>query len=85
LEEEKGLLKTVSLLQGSEEEIRITSLSRALARKVSFNWAVPFFIEGIEKTFGANFQEKILKEKEIEAIQKIRREKYGNDSWTFGL
>jgi len=84
LQEEKDLLKTVSLLQGSEEEIRITSLSRALGRKITFDWAVPFFIKGIAKTFGVVFQEKIWTEEEVKSIHKIRREKYGNDSWTFG-
>jgi lipoate-protein ligase A len=82
LEEDEGLLNSVSFLKGEESLSRMTSLSRALGKAVSFNWAVGHFISGISEFYGVKLSPKILDDAEKRAISSIEKERYLNKDWT---
>lgn len=83
LEEDGGLLKPISFMEGKESDIRLISLSQALGRKVSFDWVVDRLKAGFSEHFGISLQPKMLSAKEMEAIQEIQKERYENKAWTF--
>lgn len=83
LEEDGGLLPSISFLDGKESEIRLISLSEALEKKVSFDWAVHHLKEGVAEFFGVVLKPKIFSRLEMQAILKIKKEKYASDAWTF--
>ncbi len=83
LEEDGGLLQSISFLDGKDSEIRLISLSQALGTEVSFDWTVKRLQEGFAEFFGVVLKPKLFSEKEIEAIRKIQEEKYENKAWTF--
>lgn len=85
LEEDDELLKNVSHLEGAEENVRMISLSKALAREVSFNWVVERLSAGISEYFGIILRSKNFDEEEKKAISSIQKEKYNNRDWTFGI
>jgi len=84
LEDNEKLLALVALSRKSEEKIRMMTLSEALGKDVDFEWAVPFLCKGIADYFGVDLKSRTLKEKEIQAIQRIKNGRYANRSWTFG-
>jgi len=83
LEENEEYLEAVSFLGGNKGMVRMISLSQALQRKVDFNWAVNRFIEGISEFFQVTWIYKVFNDKEKKEIQKIEKERYANDDWTF--
>lgn len=83
LEEDEGLLNDVSFLRGEESLLRMTSLSKALGKAVSFDWAVEHFISGISEFFGVKLRPKIFDDTEKRAISGIEKERYLNKDWTF--
>jgi len=83
LEHDEELLKSVSFSGKGESQIRMTSLSQALGRNVSFEWAVDCFVGGISEYFGINFKPKIFTDSEREAIARIQKAYYENEAWTF--
>jgi len=83
LVEDGGLLKSISFLDGRESEIRFISLSQALGKKVSFDWAVNHLKEGFAEFFGIVLKPKIFSEKEMQAILKIQKDRYESEAWTF--
>lgn len=83
LEDDDGLLESVSSLKRGESKVRMTSLSQALGRKVNFEWAVEHLIAGFSEYFGINFKQKIFSEREMEKILKIQTRHYENRGWTF--
>jgi lipoate-protein ligase A len=85
LEEDEGLLDSVSFLRGEKSLSRMTSLSRALGKEVSFDWAVEHFISGISEFFGVELRPKIFDDAEKRAISSIEKERYANRDWTYNL
>ena len=83
VEDNGDLLELVSPLKGGEGKVRMTSLSRILDRKVSFEWAVEHLGEGFSEYFGINLMPKTFDTKEMEKILEIQRNRYGNKDWTF--
>jgi len=82
LDEDEGLLNSVSSLKGEESLSRMTTLSRALGKAVSFDWAVEHFISGFSEFFGVKLRSKIFDDAEKRAIASIEKERYLNKDWT---
>ena len=82
LEKDDELLHKVTGTKNSQETSRMTSISEALGKTVSFEWAVGHLAAGISEFFGVSLKRKTFQPEEDIIIQKIRREKYENDSWT---
>jgi lipoate-protein ligase A len=85
LEEDKGFLAPVSFLKTEEGKSRMISLSQALGKKVSFDWAVEHLISGISEFFKISFRPKIFKPEEKKVISMIQQEQYANKDWTYGF
>ena len=85
LEEDEGFLGPVSFLKREDSKWRMISLSQALGKKVSFDWAVEHLAFGISEFFKINFKPKVFDAEEKEAISKIQKERYGNKDWTYGV
>ena len=83
LEDDEGLLNSVSFHKGEENLLRKTSLSQLLGKAVSFDWAVEHFISGISEFFQAKLTPKIFDDTEKKAILRIEKERYANKDWTF--
>lgn len=83
LEEDEGSLNSVSFLRSEKSLLRMTSLSQALGKAVSFDWAVEHFISGISEFFGVKLRPKIFDDSEKKAISSIEKERYLNKDWTF--
>ena len=82
LAHDEDLLKAVSPLKEGPAEIRMTSLSEVLGRKVDFGWAVERLVGGFEEFFGVRFGPLKFMSADREKILEIQRQKYGNDDWT---
>jgi lipoate-protein ligase A len=85
LEEDKGLLESVSTLERNEGQVRMISLSQALGKKVSFIWAVDHLISGISDFFRISLSPQIFNAEERKLISKIQEERYASHDWTFGI
>ena len=85
LEEDEGFLAHVSFLKKEDSKGRMISLSQALGKKVSFDWAVECLSSGISEFFKINFRPKVFDAEEKEAISKIQEERYANKEWTYGV
>ncbi len=83
LEEDEGLLESVSFLKGDRSKLRMISLSEALERPVDFHWAVDCFISGMAEFFGIKWKPMVFDDRDREAILEIQKEKYANHDWTF--
>lgn len=83
LEEDEELLMSVSFLDGAKDSIRMISLHQALRRKVSFDWAVDHLKAGFSDYFGIVLRPKVFEDDEMQAIQKIQKERYESEAWTF--
>lgn len=84
LEEDEGLLESVSALEKNKNKVRMISLSQALGKKVFFDWAVERLISGISEFFRVDLIPKVLSTEEKKLISRIQEECYGNIDWTFG-
>jgi lipoate-protein ligase A len=85
LEEDEGFLAPVSFLKKEDNKGRMISVSEALGKKVSFDWAVERLISGISEFFKTNFKTKVFDAEEKKAILKIQQERYASKDWTYGL
>ncbi len=85
LEEDEGLLESVSTLERKKSQVRMISLSQALGKKVSFDWAVERLIPGISEFFRIRLKPKIFNAEERKLISKIQEERYASHDWTFGI
>ena len=83
LEDDEGFLGTVSFSDKNEPKVRMTSLSQALGREISFDWAVEQLSAGISEFFKIRLRPKAFDEEEKEVILKIQKERYGNKDWTY--
>ncbi len=81
---DEGLLKQAAVLKGEDGRIRMTSLSEALGKPVTFEWAVEHLAAGISESFGIRFVPSIFRPDEHAVIFRIQKEKYENDDWTRG-
>ena len=84
LEEDEGLLESVSALEKNKSKVRMISLSQALGRKVLFDWAVERLISGISESFRVAMTPKVFNTEEKELISKIQKERYASNDWTNG-
>jgi lipoate-protein ligase A len=84
LENEEELLRQVLAPSEKIGQLKMVSLSEALGRTVSFDWAVERLIRGIASFFRITFKPKILTPEELEVIEDIQRTKYGTEEWTLG-
>jgi len=85
LEEDEGFLAPVSFLKKEDSKGRMISLSQALGKKVSFDWAVERLATGISEFFKIYFRSKVFDAEEKETILKIQKERYANKDWTYGV
>jgi lipoate-protein ligase A len=83
LEEDDMLLEAISLLEKNKGEVRMVSLSQALGRQVSFDWAVECLTSGISEFFKVCFAPKEFNAGERKLIEEIEKERYANPDWTF--
>jgi lipoate-protein ligase A len=85
LEKETELLISASQSGQNEPSVKMTSLSEALGKKVDFDWAVEHFIPGMSDYFSVCLAPRAFSMKELDAIQKIQKERYENPDWTYGV
>jgi lipoate-protein ligase A len=83
LRHDSALLKSVSLLGTSPDEIRMTSLSLALGRDVDFHWAVNHLVAGFLDFFGVGLKPLTLTKSDWDKIHDLQKNKYENNDWTF--
>ena len=83
LEEDEGFLGAVLFLKRDESKGRMISLSRALGRKVSFDWAVEHLTSGISEFFKVHLRPKVFDAEEKEVISRIQKERYANKDWAY--
>ncbi len=84
LENEEELLRQVLAPSEKIGRLRMVSLSEALGKPVSFDWAVDRLRRGIADYFGITFKPKSFASEEMKMIEDIERTKYGSEEWTFG-
>jgi lipoate-protein ligase A len=82
LASDESLLKAVSLRKGDPEKIRMTSLSEALGRPVSFEWAVDLLTAGLSEFFGIILEPLVLTDEDFAAITRLENLKYATEAWT---
>jgi lipoate-protein ligase A len=63
-------------------ELRLTSLSEALGREVTFDWAVARFVDALAEYFRARLNPRSLTTRELESVRRLERERYANPEWT---
>ncbi len=83
LEEDEDLLRSVSLAEGEENDVRMTSISRELGRKISYEWAVNYLVEGISEYFRIRMKPKTFDKEEKEEIFRIQKKRYEARDWTY--
>jgi lipoate-protein ligase A len=83
LDEDEGLLESVSSLEKNKNRIRMISLYQALGKKASFDWAVERLISGISEFFKIDLTPKVFSAGERKLISRIQEERYANKGWTF--
>ena len=83
LEEDEGLLEPISFLQKGKSKERMTSISQAIEKKVSFKWVVDNLLIGFSEYFGISFQNMTFTENEKKEISEIQKRRYEDESWTF--
>jgi lipoate-protein ligase A len=83
LRHDPSLLKAVSLLETSPDEIRMTSLSLALGRDVDFHWAVNHLIVGFQDFFGIGFKPLTFTKADWAKIRDLQKNKYESKTWIF--
>jgi lipoate-protein ligase A len=79
----EGLLKAVSQIDRFQSTVRMTSLSELRGEEVSFSDVVDHLAAGIAEYFGVSYRRKAFSPKEMDAITKIREERYANPEWSF--
>jgi lipoate-protein ligase A len=84
LHTDDDLLRQVSALNEEDSRIRMTSLSEALGRPVSFEWAVERLAAGIAESFNIKLQPKLFQPEANAAVLKMQKEKYESEEWTWG-
>ena len=84
---EKQAEQLISVCRSGQKEsiVRMTSLSEALGKNVDFDWVVEHFISGMSDYFSVRLTPRIFSTKELDAIQKIQKERYDNPDWTDGF
>ncbi len=82
LEKDESLLRSASLLDEGEDNIRMTSLSDALGKDVEFDWAVEHLKSGIADYFAVRLVPETFSNSVQAAIREIQVERYENPSWT---
>jgi len=81
---DEGLLRKAAILKGDDGGIRMTSLSEALGKPVTFEWAVERLAAGIGESFGIRFVPRRIRPDVQPIIFRIQHEKYENEGWTRG-
>jgi lipoate-protein ligase A len=84
LHADDDLLKQATMLHETDGLSRMTSLSDALGKEVTFEWAAELLTAGIAEFFGVHFKPKILEPEATAAILRIQKDKYENEDWTRG-
>jgi len=84
LEESEKLLASVAFVQKGSRNLEMASLSQALGRKVTFDWAVGMLIDGFSEYFHVGLKKRFLNESERESIRRIQRRRYADCGWTHG-
>jgi lipoate-protein ligase A len=83
LQHDEALLRSVSRLKASPEEIHMTSLSETLGMDVDFRWAVNHLVDGFADFFKVRFTPLTFTKQEREKIKNLQKNKYENNDWTF--
>jgi len=58
-----------------------TTVSGELGCRIEFDDLVPCFVRGFEEVFGVELMPSEYTEEEKEMVERLEREKYGNDEW----
>jgi lipoate-protein ligase A len=82
LEKDEALLKAVARSDAEDAGVNMTSLSEALGRPVTFDWAASRFSLGVSEFFGVKLEPLSLDAEVWKEIYGIEAERYGNDAWT---
>ena len=82
LDKDETLLKAVARFDGEDTGVSMTSLSDALGRPITFDWAALRFSQGFSKFFGVKLESLSLDEKAWQEISEIEAERYGSHTWT---
>jgi len=84
LEDDRDLLRKISYLERSEEDVRLISLSQALGKEMKFDGAVEYFTAGISEYFNVELVPRNFTEEEKGVVCQIQKDRYENADWTFG-
>jgi len=82
LEKDEALLNAVARSDAEDAGLNMTSLSEALGRPVTFDWAAARFSLGVSEFFGVKLEPLSLDATAWQEISGIEAERYGNDAWT---
>jgi lipoate-protein ligase A len=82
LEADEDLLRNVSLLKGKDDQVLMTSLSEALGRVVTFDWAVDHLAAGISEFFQGEFKAWSIPRRDMPLVREIQKTRYDNPAWT---
>ena len=85
LEEDEGLLKSVSALEKNQSKVSMSSLSQALGKTVTFDWTVERLLSGMSEFFRIGLRPKVFNAEEKKLIAQILYERYARDTWTYGI
>ena len=85
LAEDEGLLESVSALEKNQSKVRMTSLSQALGKTVSFDWSVEHLLSGMSEFFKVGLRPKVFNAEETKLITQIQDEQYASEAWTYRL
>ncbi len=84
LQDDDERLRAVSLLTDEDpSEIRMLPLSQAVGGSVDFSWVVETLKAGIIDFFKVELKPFKLAARELEEIDKILKERYGSEGWTY--
>lgn len=64
-------------------EERVTTISRALGREVSYAKVIEALKRGFAKALDASFRKGVLMDRELQLAGKLVETKYGRDAWNF--
>jgi len=74
--------RIASVSMADPSNVRVISLSDALGRPVTFDWAVSRLVEGLAGHFQIRFNPSSLTQADVENTRRIERERYANPDWT---
>jgi lipoate-protein ligase A len=81
LDDDTALLRRISLPNGVDSELNMTSLGQILGREIAFDSVVEQMVKGFSSFFQVRFRSMSFAPEEVSIIQKIQKERYEDSAW----